>query len=352
LPLIDDGLALLSYSPEVTNLQAKYLQYRLWTGGAVVGLEALANYYGGIGNTRLPMAAQVLAMTLNVALNVLLINGYWGFPAMGVAGSALASALATLVAFLALFACFFFGVGAPKATERAVLKAGELTRMLRFGLPSGFNWFFEFLAFSFFVNFVVAGLGTTAVAALMSVIQLCSVSFMPAFGISSAGAILVGQAIGAGVLDDVPRIAKLTAKTTTVWQGLVSAMFIAMPTLLLRPFLSNDDAANVAFLAVGARMLRLATLWQVSDALATTLAETLRAAGDTAFTMWTRVVAGWLVFAPGSFITVRYFGGTDVAAVLWLAGYMTLLAGAFYLRFRAGAWRRLDLTGLHGGAPI
>ena len=46
--------------------------------------------------------------------------------------------------------------------------------MLRFGLPTGFNWFFEFSAFVFFVNVVVAGLGTDALAAMNSVLPLNS----------------------------------------------------------------------------------------------------------------------------------------------------------------------------------
>jgi MATE family multidrug resistance protein len=49
-------------------------------------------------------------------------------------------------------------------------------------------------------------------------------------------------------------------------------------------------------------------------------------------------------------VTVRVFGGGDVAAVLWVVGYIGLLALALALRFRSGAWRKLDLAGSE--API
>ena len=208
LPLVPAALAALPYAPDVRALLADYLRVRLLGAGAAVGIEALASYYGGLGNTRLPMRASVAAMLLNVAGNWLLIDGHLGAPALGVRGSALASVAATTIAFAGLVAVFV-AQGRRQGTPRPLALA-ELGRLLRFGLPSGFNWFFEFLAYAFFVNVIVTGLGTTSLAALMAVIQLNSVAFMPAFGIASAGAILVGQAIGAARRDAVPRLVLLT----------------------------------------------------------------------------------------------------------------------------------------------
>jgi multidrug resistance protein, MATE family len=57
IALVEPALARFSYSPDVRALLADYLALRLWSGGAAVGLEALANYYGGLGYTRLPTVA-------------------------------------------------------------------------------------------------------------------------------------------------------------------------------------------------------------------------------------------------------------------------------------------------------
>ena len=67
LAAIGPALGLFSYDPEVRELLHGYLALRLWSSGAAVGLEALGSYYGGLGNTRLPMMAQVAAMALNVS---------------------------------------------------------------------------------------------------------------------------------------------------------------------------------------------------------------------------------------------------------------------------------------------
>jgi MATE family multidrug resistance protein len=333
-------LGRLDYTAEVRGLMDGYLSVRLWAGGAAIGLEALASYYGGLGNTALPMRANLAAMMLNVAGNWVLIDGHVGAPAMGVRGAALASVLSTWVAFLGLLAVF---LRAGRPGELAALRLRELRRMLRFGIPSGLNWFFELFAFMFFVNVVVAGLGTTALAALMTVIQVNSVAFMPAFALASAGAILVGQSIGAGRKDDVPRLVRLTFSAAGTWQGAVGFAYFLVPALLFAPF-AREPGSRAALLEVGARMLALSAAWQIFDAAAAVLAESLRAAGDTVFTMWARVAVAWAIFVPGSWISVRWLGGADRTAVAWIVIYLLLLSLVLLLRFRGGAWRRLRLV--------
>lgn len=336
------ALAQLGYAEDVRALMTGYLALRLLSGGAAVGLEALANYYGGLGQTRLPMVANVAAMVLNVFLNWVLIDGHLGAPAMGVSGAALASTVATTVAFVG-FLGYFLLEGRAVGAVVPRLSARELWRMMKFGIPSGLNWFFEFFAFNFFINVVVVGLGTGALAAMMAVLQINSVSFMPAFALSSAGAILVGQSIGAGHKDQVPGIVWLTFKATAGWQGLVGLSYLAAPALLFAPFLSQEPDAHL-LLEVGARMLMLSAAWQLFDAAVSTVAEALRAAGDTAFTLWARLLIAWVLFVPGSYVSVRVLGGGDLAAMAWVVGYLAALAAVLTVRFRGGAWRRLELV--------
>jgi MATE family multidrug resistance protein len=347
VPALPAVLGTFDHAPGVRAALASYLAIRLLSGGAAVGLEALGNYYGGLGNTALPMRAQVAAMLLNVAGNWLLIDGRLGLPAMGVAGAALASTLSTWLAFAGLLAVFVLeGRREQAASPRPPrLALHELLRMLRFGAPSGLNWFFEFASFLFFVNVVVAGLGTTALAGFMAVIQVNTVSFMPAFALASAGAILVGQAIGAGAKGEVPRLVRLTFVAAAVWECAVGVLYVALPEVLFAPFARGPDpAAAAALLEIGARMLALSAAWQLFDAAAAAVGECLRGAGDTAVPMWARLGLAWLVFAPGSWILVRVLGGGPLTAMASLVGYLGLLALVLWLRFRSGAWRRIELV--------
>lgn len=337
LPAIEPALALLEYEPDVSHTMASYLALRLLSAGPAVGLEALANYYGGVGRTRVPMIASVVAMVLNVALNALLIDGRLGAPALGVDGAALASTLATSVAFGGLLVYFL------REGRLSQPRVEELVRTLRFGLPSGLNWFFEFLAFGFFVNVVVAGLGTHALAALMAVMQINTVSFMPAFALASSGAILVGQAIGRDDRDDVPRLVRMTFGTAATWQGAVGLAYLAAPALIFAPFASEPESRE-ALLDLGVRMLMISVCWQLFDSAGTVLAETLRAAGDTVWPLYARLLLAWTVFVPGSWISVRVLDSGPVVAIVWLAIWFALLALALLLRFRGGRWRTLEIT--------
>jgi MATE family multidrug resistance protein len=343
LPLLPRAVALFDYAPDVQHLMATYLYWRLMSGGAAIGLEALANYYGGLGNTRLPMAAQLVVMALNVVLCWVLIYGHLGAPALGVAGSAIAASVATTVGFFLLFGLFVAGVGCG-ARRATGFSARDVVRLLKVGVPSGFNWFIEFAAFSFFMNVVLPGLGTTTIAAMMSVIQLNSVSFMPAFALASSGAIFVGQAIGAGKKDDVARTVRLTMIAAAAWMGLLATVYVTAPRFFLGAFVVDGAADAAHFLDVGARILLLSCAWQLFDAASMVLSEALRAAGDTLATFVARAAIAWGVFVPGAWLTVRRYDGGDVAAVAWLAAYLALLSAVLWLRFRSGQWRNITLT--------
>jgi MATE family multidrug resistance protein len=343
-PLSGPALSVFGYTPSVHALMADYLMIRLLSCGAVVGTEALGNWFGGLGHTRLPMVANVIAMVVNIGLNWVLIYGNLGAPEMGVAGAAWASTVSSFAAFAILLFAFLFGRHAPPRGTALGLRVAELFRMLRFGVPTGLNWFLEFMAFSFFVNVVVADLGTTVVAAVMTVVQINSVSFMPAFGLASGGAILVGQAIGAGRHDDVPLVVRRTAAAAAVWMGIAGLAYVFLPGPLMRIF-ESTEVPSEQLVAVGASVLAVSAAWQLFDAAGMTLSEALRAAGDTAWTLWARVVVAWILFVPLSWIVVRELDGGPVGAMFCLVFYLGALSIVLWFRFRSGAWRHIDLTG-------
>lgn len=342
IPLIEPALSLTGYSPGVRAEMSGYMEIRMLSIGAAVGVEALGSWYGGLGNTKLQMIAGLISMVLAVAFNWVLIDGHLGAPALGVAGAAWGSVIATWGGFAFIAIAFWRGWGgAPRAAGKLGLSRAELLRVIRFGLPNGFNWFLEFAAFQLFVNGVLASLGDETVAALNVVIAVNSISFMPAFGLASAGAILAGQAIGRGDRGAVWPQVKITLACTGVWMGVTGALYLIAPGWVLSLF--DEPGKSGDLVAIGTGMLALSAAWQVFDATAMTLAETLRAAGDTFWTATARLVLAWAVFVPTAFLVVTRWDGGPLGAMLCLAGYMALLALAFALRFKTGAWRKIEL---------
>jgi len=344
IPFLEPGLALAGYEPAVLHEMHTYMAIRLFSVTMLVGMEALNNWYGGLENTRIGLVFSVVIMVANIALNYLLIEPRFGLPGYGVAGAAWASVIASGIGFAGFLCCFLLHVGHEVPRARWEFRWQELGRMLRFGLPSGFNYFLEFAAFALFINVIVGHLGTATLAAFNVVFQLNMISFMPAFGVASAGAILVGEAIGSAKTERVVPLTGLTLKLTAGWMIAVGAVYILMP----RPFIEIFEPpreAGPGILEVGALMLALSGVWQLFDAIAMTLTECLRAAGDTTWPMTARILLSWCVFMPGAWLTVRVLQGGPTSVMLSVIVYLAALALLLVVRFRSGAWRRISLLG-------
>ncbi len=346
IPLVGVVLARAPYSPEVRELMTEFVQIRLLGAGPAVAIEALSSYFGGTSRTRPGMVANLVAMSLNVGLNFVLIDGAFGLPALGVNGSALASTLATWVAFIGFF-IFFWREG--RALPRFKGSTAEFIEMLRVGIPSGFNWFLEFGAFALWLNLVVASLGTTVIAALNVVLQINSVSAMPGFGIATAGSILVGQSVGSRRPDQVPAAIGLTLKAGIVWQGLVGLVYLMLPAVLLAPFARGDDQAML--IDVGVTMLRISAAWQVFDVTVNVYAESLRAVGDTVYPFVLRLLLAWGIWLAGSWLSIRVLNQGYAVAIWWVVAYLVVLSVGLVQRFKSGAWRRMQLIDGPAGAP-
>ena len=78
-------------------------------------------------------------------------------------------------------------------------------------------------------------------------------------------------------------------------------------------------------------------------AVAVAAAKLVNAAGDTFWTAAARLLLAWAVFVPTAFLVVERWHGGPIGAMVCLAGYLALLALALALRFKTGAWRKIEL---------
>jgi MATE family multidrug resistance protein len=341
IPIIPFGVHRLGYAPGVERAMVTYMSIRFLSVGAIVGSEALGNWFAGLGNTRVAMAAGATAMTVNVLGCYGSVQPHFGLPGFGVAGAAWASVVGSWCGFAVVAVALWRSSSAVAPRQSGGLRLSEFLRVLRFGIPNGANWFLEFAAFAVFLNGVAGHLGTTVLAGLNVVIQINSVAFMPAWGISAAGAVLIGEAIGRRSPGEVWPLVRLTGVVAVSWMVAVGLLYLVAPESLIRLFASSESSGIVA---VGATMLTLSAVWQIFDGIGITLSEALRAAGDTAWTMAARITLSWGVFVPLAWFAVIRSGGGVVALMLSLVTYLTLLAAALAWRFASGRWRAIELV--------
>jgi len=328
----------LSPEPRVQLIAATYVHTRVLGVGGMLTAMVLSGFFRGLGDTRTPLYATVTGNLVNLVLNYGLVFGHLGMPALGVAGSGLATAIAEWVAAVVLLRRLrAVAVDAEFATAPVRPQLAAIRRFLRTSGPIGGQWMLDMLAFATFST-VVAWMGSTAMAASQAMISLMHLSFMQVLGIAVAVATLVGRYVGAGDLEAAER-----SHTTGVCLGVgvsvaAAALFLSAPALFLRIF--TDDAA---VLTVGGPLLAIGAAFQVCDAVGVLSGGALRGAGDTRWPFIAQTLLAWAVFLPAAYVGGRVLDGGLAGA--WSGGvaYVALLGIALQWRFRSGAWKRVRI---------
>ena len=279
----------------------------------------------------------ILCNLANVALNWLLIFGNYGFPRLGVAGAALATAISRTLLVVILVALTWRTLRAyMKPLRREVFQAAPLVRMLKLGLPIGAQQELEVAYFGGLI--VLMGLlGTISVAAHQVAINLASLTFMVPVGVASATAVFVGRAVGAGDERAVRRYAVAGLVCGVGFMCVAAAIFLLLPWELARMY-SRD--AEVVALAAG--LIPIAGLFQVFDGTQVVSSGILRGIGDTRFPMLASALGFWLVGLPLS-LFLGFSGGLG-AEGLWWGSLVALIAVAALLLYRVRARLRQSMT--------
>jgi len=171
-----------------------------------------------------------------------------------------------------------------------------IKKILSLGLPSGMQYFFEVGAFSFAVV-MVGWLGTKPQAAHQIAINLASISFMAVLGISVAGSIRVGNAVGMKDIQETRRAgftATLLGASTMVVSGIVFVLFRNfLPTLYV-----NDQEV----ISYASSLLIIAALFQISDGTQAVGIGILRGLTDVKIPTLITFVAYWIVGLPVGYL--------------------------------------------------
>jgi MATE family multidrug resistance protein len=198
-----------------------------------------------------------------------------------------------------------------------------LMRMLRLGIPIGVQYLLEYGAFAA-AALLMGVLGTTQMAAHQIAINLASFTFMVPLGVSTATAVMVGHAIGAGDEAQARRSAVAGIMSGTAFMVLSALAFRLFPVALARVY--TGDATVVA---LAATLIPIAGVFQVFDGVQAVAAGVLRGIGDTHAPAIINVVGFWLIGLPVSWWLAFREGGGAVG--LWWGIVVGLAAVALIL---------------------
>ncbi|MFN8641102.1 MAG: MATE family efflux transporter [Candidatus Binatia bacterium] len=328
-------LEVLGPAAALRPLAAAYVQARvLGVGGLMTGL-LIAAFLRGVGDTRTPLWAMVVANLVNVVLNYGLIFGHLGLPRLGVAGSGLATAIAEWV-----YAAWLLRAVCRARTARAFgtgwtrPDAAAMRRFLRTSAPIGGQWALDMLAFAAFST-LLARMGSSEMAASQALLSLMHLSFMQVLGVQMAVATLVGRYVGAGDPDAARRSLRNALRLGLGVSLAAAVVLVSAPGPCLRLFVQDD-----AVLRLGVPLLTVGAAFLVCDAWGVLVGGALRGAGDTRWPFVVQTLIAWGAFLPASWLVTAWLGAGVVGAWAVGVGYVILLGVALDWRFRSGIWER------------
>lgn len=340
---------LAGHAPDILKLECVYFSILMLGSVFPLLVNGVESFYSGRGLTRAIMVINLIGMVVNVPLDYALINGCWGLPELGVAGSA----IATVASSALMLILFIFAIFRKKNETNYAVRSGwafdrELFgRLLKFGVPSGLHFFVDTFAFTFFL-LMIGRLGRNELAASNLAFALNSLCFMPMIGFAIAVSTLVGQAIGRGRPEDGVTATSSAMHLTCAYMWTVALLFVLFPTAFCNIFQSpsQDPAEFAAVREMVVVLLRFVALYSILDTFNVIYSGALKGAGDTKFIGWTVLILTVMVMVVPIYLALVIFQAGLYAAWSMAAIYICMLALVFHWRYRQGRWKTMRVIEL------
>ncbi len=293
----------------------------------------------GVGETKSPMRVNLIANSANVVGNAILIFGLLGFPALGIVGAGISTALSNVLAFILMLRLVTGGDSLIHLSLRNKFKFSKdiLFNLVKIGVPASGEQLVMRVGMMAFTK-VVADLGTTVFAAHQIAMSIMGLSFNPGMAFGIAASSLVGYSLGQKSLDMAKDYTRKARRLGTLFSSSMALLiFILAPQLA---GLYNKDPLVVEN---AVRALRIIALIQPFQASQLTLSGAMRGAGDTVWTLVSTTVGVLILRTSLSiwFVNVLQLGISGA----WLAVLFDQLVRwtIIYLRFRTDRWQHVKI---------
>lgn len=322
---------------------AAVIYFRIIMGGLLFSVVSLVINAAlrGSGNTRIAMTTNVTSSVLNICGNYLLIEGHFGFPALGIAGAAIATVFGTVVAC----AMSLFSLRHPDTFVSLPYLIRSHIRPKLAALRSIFhlsgNILLEnlLMRIGFVATAVIAAhLGTSAMAAHQVGMNVLTISFSFGDGMQVAAVALSGRSLGEGKPDVAKAYGRLCQKIGIIISVILSILFLTFGRWFYGLYFVEPE-----IIQFGVQIMRFATVITLFQISAVIYMGCLRAAGDVKYTLCTSVISITLVRTLSTYALV-YWCHLGLDGVWWgiLADQTCRLILA-WLRFRQGKWVNLKI---------
>lgn len=295
----------------------------------------------GAGDTHTAFITNVVASIVNIIFNYLLIQGNFGFPAMGAKGAALATVLGTVAETIMCiksltkknsYINFKEMKKLPIKIEKAISK--EISR-----LSTNICAEIMSMRIGFFITALTAArLGTELFAIHNVGMNLLSLSFSLGDGMSVAVITLTGNALGANKNDEAIKYGKACQQIGLLMSLLISIIFFTLGRTIFSLFFTDPSTIDKSAIVI--RYIWLIVFMQILQVI---YGGSLRAAGDVRFTLLVAIVSVTIIRSLVTLITVNVLHlGLDGIWIGVLDDQVSRFLGLRY-RFNKGKWVELKI---------
>ena len=273
----EDAVLLMGAEPQVLAPGVSYMRIMMYAFPVNMISMTIAACLRGSGHTKAAMYMSFTSNIFNVPLNYILIYGKLGFPAMGVAGASLATAIALSLSFFVAIFLVTSGRYDFKLSfsDRWRVDLGILRRIIKIGAPA--LWESVFMRAGILVyTRLVSHLGTVAYATHQAGISLLNLTFMNGQAFAIAATTLVGQSLGR----EMPEMAKRYAKQART-MGVMVAFALSVVLFFAGGFLIQLYNTEPEVIALGSSVLKVMALCQPFMALVFISSGAIKGAGET-----------------------------------------------------------------------
>ncbi|MBP7777078.1 MAG: MATE family efflux transporter [Acidobacteria bacterium] len=285
----------VGFHPEVMPLLHGYFGIVIWSTLPLLLYAAVRRYLQGM-HVVAPIAfALVTANLLNAATNWTLIYGELGLPALGVSGAAWATCISRVYMlgvlwFAARWVDRARATGLTDVSRR--LSRERFVRLWRLGFPAASQVTLEVGVFGL-ATALAGRLDPVSSAAHQIALNIAGTAFMVPLGVASAGAVRVGNRVGAGDPRGAARAGWMAILLGAGFMCTTALGFLVAPRALIGLFSPGPDVV-----ALGASLLLVAAVFQLFDGLQAVATGALRGLGSTRMAMMVNLAGHWFIGLP------------------------------------------------------
>ena len=290
----------------------------------------------GAGNTKITMRTNVTSNTINIIANYLLINGHFGFPALGITGAALATVLGTVVASIMSILSIMKPEGFISIPYIYRNKIKPSLNAFVNLVKVGYSVFFEqlLMRIGFMLTAIMAAnQGTDAMAAHQVGMNIMGLSFSFGDGLQATAVALIGRSLGAGDKELAKEYGRICRMVGGIIAVCLAVLYFAGARALYRLFFREEHIVSIGIGIM--RVIILVVVFQISQVI---YMGCLRGAGDTFYTAVASMISVTIIRTAVSYLCGYTFGLGIIGIWLGVLGDQVSRFIFASLRFKQGKW--------------